>query len=700
MQHRLVYTLMLLTASTAGAGEVIGPAADSETRILEEIVVEASRAGITALNIPANTSILSRQDVQEFSTRSADEILRQIPGFSLLRGADSIATAPTTATVSLRGLGGSAASRALVLLDGIPIHSPNSSEVYWARIPKHQIERVEVVRGGGANAWGNLSLGGVINIITEKPRRNGLDFVGTVSYPWTTDLSLAGSQVTDRWELSGQASYFDTEGYYNSPDDQLGPIDERVAKEYGSVSGKASYLLSDNARVHLSGSLLDEERNGGTPQDFDTTRIWTVGAGFEIQTAAAGQWRVDLFHEDLDVEDYSTGVNSDRDEEFIRQFRVQPSTASSLGTVWSHRFSGGHTVTAGADYRWTDITVNDFEAYTDGMPGELKITRATQDMGGVFIQDTWELDQRWQLNGSLRYDYVTNQGNVNTRDLAAGASTFSETYARNSETTVNPSLGLRFLATDAVSLRAAAYKGFRAPTLRELYRSSSTRLGIVLVNNPFLAPERLVGAEAGIDWTVSQATLLRVTVFHNVVEDLVQNITRGVAGDEPAYVEPCGWLEAGQTCRELANVGEMESNGLELEAAWEAGDHWSLFLSYLYNDATVTRAPDNPQVVGKRVRQAPEHSATARVRHHGRWIDSSLVARYIGERYEDEINTLEVDDTLLLDLRFSRSLGERSEIFLSIENLLDETWEVRTTNSGSTEIGRPRFIGLGYRYRR
>ena len=88
MKRKLLPVLTLLVACPTAAEELSGDDTAEEKRILEEVVVEASRAGITALDIPVNTSILARQDVEEFATRSTDEILRQIPGFSLLRAAD------------------------------------------------------------------------------------------------------------------------------------------------------------------------------------------------------------------------------------------------------------------------------------------------------------------------------------------------------------------------------------------------------------------------------------------------------------------------------------------------------------------------------------------------------------------------------------------------------------------------------------
>ena len=88
----------------------------------------------------------------------------------------------------------------------------------------------------------------------------------------------------------------------------------------------------------------------------------------------------------------------------------------------------------------------------------------------------------------------------------------------------------------------------------------------------------------------------------------MQNITRGQTGDAPGVVEPCGLLGPNETCRELGNVGEMQATGLEVEADWRPSTEWMFQFSYLYNDTEVTRAPDNPALIGTPVRQAPNCS--------------------------------------------------------------------------------------------
>lgn len=693
MKSSLQASLIILCATH------IAWATDHQPR-RDEIIVESSRAQLSVFDMPVNTSILDQQDIQQSAAQTVDEILRQVPGFSLLRSADSIAASPTTGTVSLRGLGGSAASRTLILLDGVPIHNPYSSEVYWARIPKHQIERIEIIRGGGANAWGNLSLGGVINIITEPPRDGSLNFTGSAGYPKTVDLNISGSQIIDKWSLSAGATYYDTDGYENIPEDQQGPIDEEVRKKFKIVSGKVAYQLTDNVSAYVNGSWFEEERTSGSPMDVNDADIWSLGTGLNVQTEAGSEWAFSLFYDDNDLKDASVSINDDRDAERIRAIRTQPTSALGTSLVWSRQIASNHTLTAGGDYRWTEMTVNEFGRYLADMPRQLTVINGDQDMGGVFVQDVWEINDRWQAIGSVRYDYVTNNGSRIITDLTNGMIDLTETYDPHSENTVNPSLGIRYQPTDWVSLRAAAYKGFRAATMRELYRTANTRGGVILVNNPELEPERLLGIEAGADFLFDNNVTLRVTIFRNTVEDLIQNITRGVAGNIPEIIAPCGLVDAGDTCRELDNVGEMEATGIELEAEYNPSERWRFFLSYLYNDTEVTEAPDNPQIVGNQIRQAAKNSFTAKIRNSNQWFDTTLQGRYVGDRYEDDLNTLAVDEFFLLDAIFSRQLSNSTEVFVAIENLFDKEYEIRVDNDGFTEIGRPRFVNLGVRFRR
>src|ERR671929_131193 len=116
--------------------------------------------------------IRSRRRSWSTSAATLDDALRQVPGFTLFRRTGSRVANPTSQGVSLRGVGASGASRALVLADGIPLNDPFGGWVYWGRVPRASVERIEVLRGGASSLYGSSALGGVVNLITRRPSSN------------------------------------------------------------------------------------------------------------------------------------------------------------------------------------------------------------------------------------------------------------------------------------------------------------------------------------------------------------------------------------------------------------------------------------------------------------------------------------------------------------------------------------------------
>ena len=138
----------------------------------EQVTVTANRTGVRLVENATSVTILSAPDLQATAAFRLDDILRQVPGFSLFRRTTSRAANPTTQGVSLRGLGASGASRALVLSDGFPLNDPFGGWVYWDRAPRESIGSIEVASGGASHLYGSDALGGVINIIRKPVDRN------------------------------------------------------------------------------------------------------------------------------------------------------------------------------------------------------------------------------------------------------------------------------------------------------------------------------------------------------------------------------------------------------------------------------------------------------------------------------------------------------------------------------------------------
>jgi outer membrane receptor protein involved in Fe transport len=122
--------------------------------VIEAVTVTATRGEQRTGDIPASVNLLERQDIRQSPALVADDVLRQIPTFSLFRRTSSLASHPTAQGVSLRGIGPSGVSRTLVLVDGVPINDPFGGWVYWSRVPLESAERVEVVDSNTSSLYG------------------------------------------------------------------------------------------------------------------------------------------------------------------------------------------------------------------------------------------------------------------------------------------------------------------------------------------------------------------------------------------------------------------------------------------------------------------------------------------------------------------------------------------------------------------
>jgi outer membrane receptor protein involved in Fe transport len=162
----------------------------------ERVIVSATRTQTKLSDAPGSSVRLSTEDAAANPGLTLDDMLRQVPGFTLFRRSSSRVSNPTTQGVSLRGLGASGPSRALVLEDGVPIVDPFGGWVYWDRIPRAELSSVEVFRGGASNLYGSDALGGVVQFLTPTPEAPAVAMDMSYGNQTTPDLSVsAGTAI-------------------------------------------------------------------------------------------------------------------------------------------------------------------------------------------------------------------------------------------------------------------------------------------------------------------------------------------------------------------------------------------------------------------------------------------------------------------------------------------------------------------------
>src|SRR5207237_8054426 len=118
-------------------------------------------------DVAASIVALSSTDLSTTAATTLDDALRQVTGFSLFRRSGSRTANPTSQGVSLRGVGASGASRAVVIADGVPLNDPFGGWVYWRAVPLLAIDRIEIVPGGASALFGDFGLGGAVQLVSR-----------------------------------------------------------------------------------------------------------------------------------------------------------------------------------------------------------------------------------------------------------------------------------------------------------------------------------------------------------------------------------------------------------------------------------------------------------------------------------------------------------------------------------------------------
>jgi outer membrane receptor protein involved in Fe transport len=681
------------------------PGGVEEAVRLDPVVVSASRVEQRLRDVPANVTVITREDIEHSPARTVDDLLRQIPGFSLFRRSSSLVTHPTTQGVSLRGIGPSGVSRTLVLLDGIPLNDPFGGWVYWNKVPLESIERIEVTRGGGSGVYGNYALGGVISIITRRPEARVAQAKLDLGTRDTVDADLLVSHVTGPWGISLEGNFFRTDGYKIVKKDQRGAIDVNADSSHKTFNGRVEYAPSLASSLFLAGSFFHEDRGNGTPLQENSTETGFIAAGGRLKTADGSDWQLAVFShlQTFDSTFTSASPNRNLETPALNQFDV-PSTDVGANLQWSKQIHQAHLLTAGTDLRWIDGETNEDATFSQTLGDFTRRRKAggEQFLAGAYLQDIITLAPGWQVTIAGRLDsWQSFDASRVEKNKQTGAITRNTPFSDRHELAFSPKVALLYHATDQLSLRSSFYKGFRAPTINEQFRPFRVRNDITEAN-PDLNPERLIGGEVGADYAFVSNLFGRLTAFWNEVKDPVVNVTKGIGAGAP--VAPCGFVPAGGVCRQRDNLDRTRIRGIEAELEYRPLPRWTVSGSYLYNHTDVLSAPNQPELEGKRIAQVPRHQFALKMNYtNPALINVSVQGRFVGDQFEDDLNSLKLGDFFVVDLMLSRPIPvpgmTAGELFLAVENLFDRTYEVSKTADGIVTTGAPLLVHGGLRLR-
>lgn len=672
------------------------PGPPGEEGLGEELVVTATRTARPLKDVPAAVTVLPRAELERSPTKTTDELLRSVPSFGMFRRSSSLAADPSATGATLRGVGGSAASRSLVLVDGIPANDPFFASVYWRAMPRLGMQRIEVVPGGGSALYGNYALSGVTQVFTRPIAGDVLDVDAQVGAFETAELAAYGAGLRGPVGASLEVDGLTTGGYWVVPPEQRGAVDRRTAGKHASATGRLELQAAPTLQLGARATYFYQDYNGGTEYTTASVNRLEYGATARWTPAGAGSLDAALFgHASGFTQDRAriTNAGTTRSAEARNAHQSVPVHDLGAGLVWTSPglpLAGTHALSLGADGRTVSGIMREDSFPAAPVAPTARVWRevkAEQRLYGLFAQDVWDLSPAAGLEAALRWDGWQDRDASRTDRAFDGTETRS-TFPDRSATAVSPRLGGRVRALDWLTLRGAAYGSFRAPDLDELYRPF--QVGTVLtLPNENLKAEKLRGVEAGLAASGTSGLSGRLTGYWSELSNPVSNVT----------------LNA--TTRQKQNLGKARVRGLEAEAGWRFARAWSATASYTLADSEVTEAPTSPAVVGKQFAQTPKHRGAAQVTFDDpTLLTASVQAAWLGKRYEDDLNSLVLGQAFLVDVSASRRVLDGFELFVACENLLDERYLVgRSTlnaagqRTGVDTVGQPRFVHGGIRFR-
>jgi len=677
----IVATLAVVVVALATAAPAQPP---QDIPRLAPVVVTPSRIEERASDTPASVTVITGEAARNSPQQTVDDLLRQVPSFSLFRRSSSLVTHPTAQGASLRGIGPSGASRALVLQDGVPVNDPFGGWVQWARFPFLGIEQIEVMRGGGSALWGNGALGGVIHIVPRRPTERSFAFDGSYGSFNTTRFDAYGSEVAGPLRFNIEGMKFDTDGYKIVKASRRGRIDEEADLHAGVGTARLEYVASPDLTLFATGGYFGEERSNGTALQNNDTQLGHFFTGGTLRTADGSVWRLTLWTQAEGFHSTFSAQADDRNSETLALTQRSPSTTAGGTLQWNRTF-GAHALLAGVDTHWV-VGETDENVFVAGRFTRNRVAGGEQLFAGVFVQDAWTVTPWLEITAALRGDWWRAYNGFRTEDPPAAGVPGNQVFRDVEYFIPSPKLAALIHVTPATDLFGSVYQAFRVPTLNELYRPFRVRNDITVANET-LKPERLTGGEAGVAqrW---RAVDVRVTGFWNEVQDQILNVTLST------NLPDC---PAGTLCRQRRNVDLTRIRGVESEIEVRPYPRWRLTAGHIYLDARVVNA-SVAELEGNRLAQVPDNVVTLGVHWEDpAWFAASVYVRRVGRQFEDDLNTLPLGAFTTVDARIARALGPHALIYFAVENMTNETYSVARTSEGVVSVGAPRMFHGGVR---
>lgn len=560
--------------------------------IMEPVVITGTRTEILRKYLPLTVNSIDQTEIIRSGESSVLKLLSsRVPGvfvtshsnlgFGLAQG--------SAGQVYIRGTGGNPNTQVLMLLDG----RPQFMGLMGHPLPDNYItanaDKIEIVRGPCSFLYGSNAMGGVINIITKRQKENGIKVnINQTFGSFSTLIGDAGlGYKTGKFDMYITASNQQSNG-------------SRSYSEFRLNNGysKVGYELSNNFNITADANITKfKTYDPGTiykPLVNNWVDILRGNAGFSFDNSFS---KTDGSVKFI----YNYGKHSIYDGFESRDRNVSITAYQSL------KLLKDNIISAGIDHK--------------NYGGKAKNIITGKDWGEHFVNETGAYLQVQQI---LLKNYSVNAG-----ARIEHSSVFGNEFI--------PQFGFTINAVKNYSLRLNISKGFRSPTLRELY--------LFLAPNPDLLPEKMWNYEAGIIAVPLKNLTAEFAAYYNIGSNII--LTEGVFPN-----------------LKLTNAGDFEKKGLEVSVKYQPLDQLLLNMNYSFTDP------------GQQTLSIPWHKFFAEAFMQLKYAGLKINAEHVSKIYGDNFSRKRLEDFTLLNAKVFVYPAKGFEFFVECENILNKEYEV------------------------
>ena len=635
-----------LVAALLGSAILSGTASAAETNdkpnfVFDQILVTAQRYEKNDVDTPASASVVTGAQIQATGAKNAQEALTLFGGFTSLQyGAGGASQGSMTSKVIMRGV----YNGTLVLINGTPL---NLRGLYNLEdIPVEDIERIEIVKGGGSVLYGSEAAGGVINIITKAERQNSVKVSGVIygQQNHSVDLQLGKlgfGYHYDKWGNTGKVSSYVTSGkeMYNVFDD-----------------GKQNNC-SLNYNFDSNWSLLYNHN------DADAVYNYTYGAGY-----AALENKTRYTRKYSTAKDFAQLQYKNKGQKFSFYYNND-----NLKTDGTNYYSSANALLSVPDYSSPDTEEKNrtygFDLQQDWFIHNNKLLMGVTYQNEYYKPDITKATDYARNNYSLYGQWEHPASNADTMILSARETwTGGTPHDRNYD---NFSAQGQFIhkLNENESLYGSIGQSFKMPTFNQIYGSGST----IMVGNPSVKPQTGIHYEMG--WKKNTDThKWRLALFNYYIKD---NITseKIITTDQYKYTNE-----------------DLKNTGIELTCDIAGVNGWSYNwgISYGNPESKTTAKPYWDRAYG---RFQLNGGATYQ---QDKWR-VALTESYLADRVMTPSSSESYSQKpyLLTSLNVTYNIDKHKEIFFTANNILDR--EDVISHSSSEYYDTPFNYTLGYK---